>query len=62
MREALIAILALEVLRRPAPHPGAPAFPLEHRSGRFQVDDDNLYAQAFSLEFEDRGNTRRYYS
>jgi cytochrome P450 len=62
MCEALIAILALENLRRPTPHPDEPSFPLERRFGRFQLDDDNLYAKTFTLEYNDSGNTHRYYS
>jgi cytochrome P450 len=62
MCEALIAILALENLRRPTPHPDEPAFPRERRFGRFQLDDDNLYAKTFTLEYNDSGNTHRYYS
>lgn len=51
IREALAVLLALEDLRRPAPRVGDRAFPLERRFGRFQLDDNNLYATTFTLAF-----------
>jgi cytochrome P450 len=59
--ESLIAMLALEGLERPEPRPGEPAFPLERRFGRMQLDDNNLYATTFSLRFSDTGTTREFY-
>lgn len=50
--EALIALLPLKNLRRPAPKPDESAFPLEGRFGRLQLDQDNLYAKTFSLAFD----------
>lgn len=61
MTEALIAILGLQNLRRPEPKPGEQAFPRERRFGRFQLDDNNLYAQSFTLEFDEGGATDRFY-
>ena len=52
MSEALVAILNLQNVRRPEPNTGELAFPLERRFGRFQLDDDNLYAKTFSLQFD----------
>ncbi len=52
MSEALVAILNLENVRRPEPNTGELAFPLERRFGRFQLDNDNLYAKTFSLQFD----------
>jgi cytochrome P450 len=60
--ESMIALLGLQDLRRPAPREGEPAFPLERRFGRFQLDDQNLYAKTFSLEFSDSGTTRQFYA
>ena len=60
--EALVSILCLENIRRPKPNPGETAFPLERRFGRFQLDENNLYAKSFVLEFDDEGDTRRYYN
>ena len=37
---------------------GEPSFPLERRFGRLQLDDQNLYATTFSLQFADAGTTR----
>lgn len=61
MVESLVALLGLEDLRRPAPKPGESAFPLERRSGRLQLDDQNLYATTFTLQYTDAGRTRRYW-
>ena len=41
---------------------GESPFPLERRFGRFQLDDDNLYAQTFTLEFDFGGTTDHYFS
>jgi cytochrome P450 len=49
--ESMIALLALDGLSRPAPRPGEAALPLERRFGRLQLDDQNLYAATFSLQF-----------
>ena len=59
--ESMIALLALEDLRRPAPNPGEPAFPFERRFGRLQLDDQNLYTTTFSLAFADAGSTQRFW-
>ena len=59
--ETLIAILALENLRRPKPREGETPFPLERRFGRLQLDDNNLYAKTFTLEFDSDGSTERYF-
>ena len=61
MVETLISLLALNNLRRPEPRSGEAAFPLERRFGRLQLDDDNLYASTFTLEFNHDGTTERYY-
>jgi hypothetical protein len=55
------AVLALEGLQRPEPRPGERSFPLERRFGRMQLDDNNLYATTFSLQFSDSGTTRQFY-
>ena len=62
MLESLVVILALENVRRPSPRPDESAFPNERRFGRFQLDDDNLYAKSFTLEFDDSGSTRQYFN
>jgi len=59
--ESLAAVLALEGLQRPEPKPGDRSFPLERRFGRMQLDDNNLYATTFSLQFSDSGTTRQFY-
>lgn len=59
--ETLISILALENLRRPQPRQGESGSPLERRFGRLQLDDNNLYARTFTLEFDFDGTTSRYY-
>ncbi len=61
MVEALIAVLALENVRRPPSNPGESTFPSERRFGRLQLDDNNLYAQTFILEFDDAGTTQQYF-
>ena len=59
--ESLISILALDNLRRPEPHAGEGAFPHERRFGRLQLDDSNLYAQTFTLQFDRGGTTDQYF-
>ncbi len=59
--ESLIAALALENLHRPEPRPDDSAFPLDRRFGRFQLDDNNLYAKTFTLRFDPGGTTERYF-
>lgn len=59
--ESIVALLALDGLRRAQPRPGEPAFPLERRFGRLQLDDQNLYATTFSLAFDDSGTTRQFW-
>jgi hypothetical protein len=58
--ETMIAVLGLEELRRPAVD-AAPAFPLERRFGHLQLDDQNLYATTFTLQFSDSGTTRQFW-
>ena len=59
--ESIIAVLGLQDLSRPDPAFGEPAFPLERRFGRLQLDDQNLYATTFSLRFADAGTTRQFW-
>jgi cytochrome P450 len=59
--ETMIALLGLQDLRRPEPRPNEPAFPLERRYGRLQLDDQNLYATTFTLAFADTGTTRQFF-
>ena len=59
--ESMVVLLGLEDLARPEPRPGESSFPFERRFGRFQLDDQNLYATTFSLRFSDSGTTRRYW-
>jgi len=61
MVEALVAVLALENVRRPPSRPGEATFPSERRFGRLQLDDNNLYAETFMLEFDDTGTTQQYF-
>ena len=60
--ETMIVLLGLEGLRRPPPKGGESGFPLERRHGRLQLDDQNLYATSFVLQFADVGSTRRFWS
>lgn len=60
--EALVSILCLQNIRRPKPGTGEADFPFERRFGRFQLDDNNLYARSFVLEFDDDGDTKSYYT
>jgi len=59
--ETMIALLGLQDLSRPEPRAGEPAFPLERRFGRLQLDDQNLYATTFSVQFADSGTTRLFW-
>lgn len=59
--ETMIALLGVQGLSRPAPRAGEVSFPNERRFGRLQLDDDNLYAKTFSLQFEDSGTTRLFW-
>ncbi len=59
--ESVIALLGLQDLARPAPRAGEPSFPFERRFGRFQLDDQNLYATTFTLQFADSGTTRVFW-
>jgi cytochrome P450 len=59
--ESMIAVLGLQDLSRPEPGPGESAFPVERRFGRLQLDDQNLYATTFSLQFADSGTTRMFW-
>jgi cytochrome P450 len=52
--ESLIAVLSLDGLSRPEPRAGEAAVPLERRFGRLQLDEQNLYAATFSLQFANR--------
>ena len=59
--ESMIVLLGLQDLSRPDAGPGEPAFPVERRFGRLQLDDQNLYATTFSLRFADAGTTRLFW-
>ena len=59
--ETVAAIFALQDLSRPAARTGEGAFPLERRFGRLQLDDNNLYATTFSLQFADVGTTQLFW-
>ena len=59
--ESMIALLGLQDLARPQPRPGESSFPFERRFGRLQLDDQNLYAVTFTLEFADAGTTRLFW-
>ena len=59
--ESMIAVLGLQDLARPEPGAGESAFPFERRFGRLQLDDQNLYATTFSLQFADTGTTRMFW-
>jgi cytochrome P450 len=49
--ETMVALLGLKGLRRPEPRAGDSSFPFERRFGHLQLDDQNLYATTFSLQF-----------
>lgn len=59
--ESMVAVLGLQDLERPDPVAGESSFPFERRFGRLQLDDQNLYATAFSLRFADAGTTRLFW-
>ena len=59
--ESLVALLALQGLKRPEPRTGDSSFPYERRFGHLQLDDQNLYATTFSLQFADSGTTRQFW-
>jgi len=59
--ESMVALLGLQDLSRPQARPGESSFPFERRFGRFQLDDQNLYAATFSLQFADSGTTRLFW-
>jgi cytochrome P450 len=59
--ESLVALLALQGLKRPEPRTGDSSFPYERRFGHLQLDDQNLYATTFSLQFADSGTTRHFW-
>jgi cytochrome P450 len=59
--ESMIAVLGLQDLARPEAGAGESAFPFERRFGRLQLDDQNLYATTFSLQFADSGTTRMFW-
>ena len=50
--ESMIALFGLQDLRRPEPR-GRHVVSFERRFGRLQLDDQNLYATTFSLQFAD---------
>jgi hypothetical protein len=59
--ETMVAVLGLQDLARAPAKPGEPSFPLERRTGHLQLDDDNLYATTFTLQFADTGTTRFFW-
>jgi cytochrome P450 len=59
--ESMVALLGLQDLARPEPRAGESSFPFERRFGRFQLDDQNLYATTFTLQFADSGTTRLFW-
>jgi hypothetical protein len=59
--ESMIAVLGLQSLARPEPREGESSFPFERRFGRLQLDDQNLYATTFSLQFADSGTTQLFW-
>jgi cytochrome P450 len=59
--ETIIALLGLQHRTRPPARAGEPTFPLERRHGRLQLDDQNLYATSFVLQFADSGTTRQFW-
>ena len=60
-RQSMIAVLGLQNLSRPEPRAGESEFPYERRFGRLQLDDQNLYATTFSLQFADSGTTQLFW-
>ena len=59
--ETMIAVLGLQGLSRPEPRAGEREFPFERRFGRLQLDEQNLYATTFSLQFADSGTTQLFW-
>ena len=59
--ETMIALLGLQDLARPAPEAGEPSAPFERRRGRLQLDDQNLYATSFVLQYSDSGTTLQFW-
>ena len=59
--ESMIVALGLQGLTRPEPRAGELEFPFERRFGRLQLDDQNLYATTFSLQFADSGTTQSFW-
>jgi len=59
--ETMIALLGLQDLARPVPGAGEPSAPFERRRGRLQLDDQNLYATSFVLQYSDSGTTRQFW-
>jgi len=59
--ESMIVVLGLQGLTRPEPRAGELEFPFERRFGRLQLDDQNLYATTFSLQFADSGTTQSFW-
>lgn len=59
--ETMIAVLGLQDLSRPQPRDGESAFPFERRLGRLQLDDENLYATTFTLQYADAGTTQEFF-
>jgi len=59
--ESMIVVLGLQGLSRPEPRAGELEFPFERRFGRLQLDEQNLYATTFSLQFADSGTTQSFW-
>ena len=59
--ESMMVVLGLQGLTRPEPRAGELEFPFERRFGRLQLDDQNLYATTFSLQFADSGTTQSFW-
>ncbi len=59
--ESMVALLGLQDLMRPQHRPGESAFPFERRFGQLQLDDQNLYATTFTLQYADSGTTRMFW-
>ena len=59
--ESIAALLALQDLARAPAGAGESSFPVERRTGRLQLDDENLYATSFTLRFSDSGTTRQFW-
>ena len=59
--ESMTVLLGLQDLSRPPARAGERSFPLERRFGQLQLDDNNLYATTFSLQFADAGTTQLFW-